>query len=540
MRMTESGDEPQIIDLASSAVPSLGRAGLQGVHHDDAGWSAVAGSCADPDVRTDVEAQFAVLSTAGGALAIVGEAWAWAFPLRSLEGSFGYLVVAADEEPPPTDQFLFRVLAQQMGIALGNARLHARERAMGEELRQANAVLGETVAALERSTAIHDRLTDVAVSGEGQDGIAQALYELTELSVAIEDRPGNLRAWAGPGRPVPYPKAPPVDREKMLLRASDEGGPIRQGDRLISLAQLRDGVIGVISLIDPSASAGDQAYVALEHAGTVLSAELARMQNVADTELRLRRDLVDELLAGADDESALSRAQLLGYDLERPHRVVVVVDGGRERTGDAFFHMVRRAARDTGVGTLLARRGDAVVVLSDTDRPWETLRAAVLSELGPGRCRIGVGGVCNHAADFPRSFHQAQLALRIQATSGAGDQATMFDQLGVYRLLAEVDDTTSVEHFVRQWLGALLDYDLRKKSELVVTLSRYLQCGGNYDATAAALGVHRSTCKYRLQRIKEISGHDLADSEARFNLELASRAWHTLLALRGGINTWRP
>jgi DNA-binding PucR family transcriptional regulator len=189
------------------------------------------------------------------------------------------------------------------------------------------------------------------------------------------------------------------------------------------------------------------------------------------------------------------------------------------------------------VGTLLARRGDAVVVLSDTDRPWETLRAAVLSELSTGRCRIGVGGVCNHAADFPRSFHQAQLALRIQATSGAGDQATMFDQLGVYRLLAEVDDTTSVEHFVRQWLGALLDYDTRKKSELVVTLSRYLQCGGNYDATAAALGVHRSTCKYRVQRIKEISGHDLADSEARFNLELASRAWHTLLALRGGSNT---
>ncbi|MGZ4740969.1 MAG: hypothetical protein ACXV8V_17135, partial [Ilumatobacteraceae bacterium] len=103
MRMTESGDERQIIDLASSAVPSLGRARLQGVHLADSRWSAVAGSCADPDVRADVEAQFAVLSTAGGPLAIVGEAWALAYPLRSLEGDFGYLVIAADEEPPPND-----------------------------------------------------------------------------------------------------------------------------------------------------------------------------------------------------------------------------------------------------------------------------------------------------------------------------------------------------------------------------------------------------------------------------------------------------
>jgi DNA-binding PucR family transcriptional regulator len=103
----------------------------------------------------------------------------------------------------------------------------------------------------------------------------------------------------------------------------------------------------------------------------------------------------------------------------------------------------------------------------------------------------------------------------------------------VYRLLAEVEDTASVERFVRGWIGAVLDYDMRKGSDLVLTLSRYLSCGGDYDATAAALHVHRSTCKYRVQRIKEISGHDLADPEVHFNLELATRAWHTLLALRG-------
>jgi DNA-binding PucR family transcriptional regulator len=45
--------------------------------------------------------------------------------------------------------------------------------------------------------------------------------------------------------------------------------------------------------------------------------------------------------------------------------------------------------------------------------------------------------------------------------------------------------------------------------------------------------MHRSTLKYRLQRIRDISGHDLSNADTRFNLQLAARAWHTLGVLNG-------
>ncbi|GHE81992.1 hypothetical protein GCM10014715_42070 [Streptomyces spiralis] len=48
---------------------------------------------------------------------------------------------------------------------------------------------------------------------------------------------------------------------------------------------------------------------------------------------------------------------------------------------------------------------------------------------------------------------------------------------------------------------------------MVETLSRYFDCGGNYDETADSLAVHRSTLRYRLQRIRDISGHDLAAAD---------------------------
>lgn len=533
MLMTESGDERQILHLATTSVPSLGRCHLGGVRLLDNDWKAASPPYTEPDVRATVDAELDLLGGGGGMLTVPPERWVWAFPLRGLDGPIGHLVVTAPEEPSGSEQFLLRVLAQQTGVALVNARLHAKERATAEQLSAANAVLAQTVRALERSTAIHDQLTRVAVSGEGQEGIARAVHKLTGHPVAVEDRYGNLRAWAGPGQPEPYPKDPQARREQMLRRALRESRPIREAGRLLAIARPREDVLGVLILIDPGRTAGEQELVALEHGATVLAMELARLRSLADTELRVRRELVDHLLGGGDEESALALAQALDYDLERPHQVLVVEGRGRRRDEEAFFHAVRRAARDVGAGTLLVTRGRTVVLLSPAQAPFDRLRCTILAELGGGTCRIGVGESSDRPGEFPRSYREAQFALKMQAVAKGAAQVVHFDGLGVYRLLSDVQDTVGVERFVRSWLGALLDYDSRKHSDLVDTLTEYLECGGSYDAAAQSLSVHRNTLKYRLQRIREISQHDLSCPDTRFNLQLATRAWQTLAGLRG-------
>ena len=463
-------------------------------------------------------------------MAIDGRGWGWAFPLGGLDDQLGFLVVSAASHAPAGERFLLQVLAHQAGVALANARLHESQRLATAELTAANATLAETIRALRSSTAIHDRLTRVAVAGEGEDGIARALHELTGYPVAVEDRWGNLRAWAGPERPDPYPKDPPARREELVRRLSREGLPLREGDRLVTLAHPAADVIGVLALADPGRTAGTQEQVALEHGATVLAMELARLHSIAETELRVRRDLVEELLAGADDASALARARALGYDLQRPHRVVVISGQAHPSDQDVFLHAVRRAARAAGVGTLMTARGGAVVLLAEDAADWDRLHDAVHTELGGG-CRIGVGGQCARPRDFPRSWRQARFALKMQDEPGRSDQVIVFDQLGVYRVFSDLTDPVEVEGFVREWLAGLLDYDARKNGVLVQTLSAYLECGASLEATSKALVVHRSTLKYRLQRIREISGHDLSDADARFNLQLATRALRTLRAL---------
>jgi len=531
MLMNERSRETDIVKLASTSVASLAHVTFLGVLVSE-GW--LADSPPDPEVRGAVEHALETAHRSGGELVLDGVGWQHAYALGDLNGVFGYFVVSADDEPNSQEQFLLRVLCQHTGVALSNARAHARQEAHAGELVAMNVTLTHTVAEREQSLAIHDRLAQVAAAGGGQQGIAQALHELTGHAIAVEDRHGNLRAWFGPDRPEPYPKATTGARDALLARMSAAGKPLRDGGRLLAIASAGDDVLGVLVLMDPRRNAGALEAVALEHGATVLAIELARLRSLAGAELRFGRELVRELLIGADEEHALARAQGLGYDLQRPHRVVLVRVHDASIEHDAAYHGVRRAARDAAAGGLLGTMNGDVVLLSDRDQGWDEFHDRVSRELGGSACVVGVGGVCTHVSHYPASYREAQLALRMEVVASSEQKAVEFSDLGVYRLLADVEHPTDIEGFVREWLGDLIDYDMRRESsELVSTLSRYLECGGNYAATAAALAVHRNTLKYRLQRIREISGRDLNDPDTRFNVQFATRAWQTLRALRG-------
>ncbi|HEX6446953.1 MAG TPA: helix-turn-helix domain-containing protein [Streptosporangiales bacterium] len=528
--MTESVDEEQILHLAASSAPALGDWRVEGYGFTDGSWRQ---GTLPGGVPTDLTDQLARLDGSGGRVELPGRTWAWAYPLRSVAGMLGHLVASSATTPSAEARFLIQVVAQQTGVAVSNARLHAKERATAAELAATNETLAETVAILQRGMRIHDRLTRVAVSGEGQPGIAKALHELTGMPVAIEDRYGNLTAWAGPGRPGTYPKEAFARREQLLRRLVHDAKPLRDGERLVVLASPRPDVMGVIALVDPDRRADGSDLIALEHGATVLAMELARLRGIADTELRLRRDLVHDLLAGTDDESAHARADALDYDLRQPHRVVVVEGKGRTKSPDALLNAVRRSLRVLHVGALYETWSGGVVVVTAEQTDWERLRHMVLAELGGGRCQVGVGGVRARPAELPGSLREARLALRLQKTLLPGDAACEYPKLGVFRMLAAVPDLGEVDGFVREWLGSLLEYDEQRNAELVHTLTQYLEHGGNYDATAAELSVHRSTLKYRLQRIRELTGLELNDPDVHFNLQLATRAWGTLQAMRG-------
>jgi sugar diacid utilization regulator len=522
MLLTQQDSQASILHFVANAVESLGSCTTEGIF--------LGGRWMDIRLPRRRASSLPALTLAAesGPVTLADVPWAWAYSLSSRHGPAGYLVVGAQVPPTEIERFLLQLLAQQAGTALANARLHSREREQADELRVANH-------ALQRSMEIHDRLTKVAFGGEGQQGIVEALYELTERAAAIEDRFGNLLAWAGPDRPEPYPRAVPEQRDRLLDRAMTVPGPVWEEECLYSVAVLGGASVGVLALRDPDRTAGQTELVVMEHATTVLAMEIARLQSLAESDARLRTNLVLDLVAGTDQGPdgvmLLNRAQALEYDLGRPHRVVLVEAPGDDDEIDLFLHAVGRAARAVRAGSLLAPRLHDVILLADAEVSWDLFRARTVTELHGGQCRVGVGG--RHEPDgFPLSCWEAELALRMQKAVGGPDRVTLFDDLGIYKVLATAGDTSAIERFAAEWLGSLIDYDAEHGTSLVLTLSEYLDCGGNYDASARALSVHRSTLKYRLRRIRQVSGHDLGVPDVQFNLQVATRAWRTLEALR--------
>ncbi|MGH7867835.1 MAG: PucR family transcriptional regulator [Candidatus Dormibacteraceae bacterium] len=101
------------------------------------------------------------------------------------------------------------------------------------------------------------------------------------------------------------------------------------------------------------------------------------------------------------------------------------------------------------------------------------------------------------------------------------DQIVAVSEMGLTSLLAGVGDER-LREFVNRYLTALLKYDQAKQGKLLETLEVYLASGEQRSA-AAKLNIHPNTLRYRLDRIREISGLELEEPEIRLNLALALR-----------------
>lgn len=530
-------EQSEIVRLAMRQV------GVLGPYNAEAGYLATGDGLSrvpgvDARAPTVDDARMKELGEADGSVLLPEQSWNWAFGLRGAGGLLGYLVVSSHSGPDEQGHFLLSTLVGLTSAALSLAATRASQQDNAGELCRLH---GERDAALQQldttrcelhlQKIVHETLARVATRGGGEDAITQALYELTGLSALIEDRFGNLRSWAGPDRPDPYPVRSSTSQEEMLRQVAREAGPVRVKARLIVLARPRGDLLGVLGLEDPEATADEHTMFALDHAQRLLAQELLHMREVTEVELRLRRQLIDDLLEGTDETSAYARGEALGHDLRRTHYVVVVHRPGNV-ADDSFTRTVESATAPTPGRPLITRHGDRVVLLTEARPDDDAVHRALDHELGKTGGAIGVSTSCDSPEGVPRCYQEALRALEVRQNSRQRSGTTFFDDLGLYRILGPGNDLRELEGFVREWLGQLIDYDARHDTELVETLSRYFDCGGNYDDTSAALTVHRSTLRYRLQRIREITDRDLADVDTRLNLQVATRVWMIILGGR--------
>ncbi|HWB66231.1 MAG TPA: helix-turn-helix domain-containing protein [Mycobacteriales bacterium] len=225
---------------------------------------------------------------------------------------------------------------------------------------------------------------------------------------------------------------------------------------------------------------------------------------------RLEALVVDAVIRGDLSDSLLSRASALGW--AHPSHVLVAAGGAPEGDTERLLSHVRHLARAAGADVLAGVQTARLVVVIGTDaRPGRAIRA-VLPAFADGH--VVTGPVVGDIVQAANSVPDVLSALRAAPGWPGAPRPVTSDALLAERVLA--GDARAG----RALLAGIFE-PLAADRVLLDTTDAYLLAGGAIEATARALFVHPNTVRYRLRRIADVCGHDLADGRDRYVVQVA-------------------
>jgi sugar diacid utilization regulator len=390
---------------------------------------------------------------------------------------------------------------------------------------EAQSVGDRGASAVERVRAVHLRMVDAVLGGDGLEGVAALAAGETGGVVAIVVPRLGAAAASGAVADMAALRRYVSERSRGRTAAVPPGVvaevPIASGDETL-------GAVLLAGDAEPAADALEFLHVAAVACLTEVAVEEARLE----VEQNLRGSFLEEL-RGRDDldaDDVLRRAARLGCDLsrgavalcaelssDRPRHVVATIAG--EHPGALAQHM--EGGGPGRVYALLPAAGgaDATATLAAARR-----LAARLQRHGT----VGVSSFYAEVSDLGRAIQEAELVLDVLRRSDvpiAEDIGT-----GTYRLLFRVlaSHPEEVRSFYEDTVAPLVAYDAQYSTDLVGTLSAYLERNCNMNATASAIYAHRHTVAYRLERVKELTGLDPLLSEDRERLGLGLKAYRII------------
>ncbi|WP_087872146.1 PucR family transcriptional regulator [Arthrobacter globiformis] len=158
-------------------------------------------------------------------------------------------------------------------------------------------------------------------------------------------------------------------------------------------------------------------------------------------------------------------------------------------------------------------------------------RASLLEALGslevPEGSAVAIGplgqGIGEAAWSMAEARRTLDLAPRAGRSAGGSRHVLDAEAFGAERLAAESLDAGARRDFVRRTLGPVLEHDEQRNSQLLHTLTVWLDSGCNTAQAARELHLERQSMYHRLQRIFDLCGGDPRGTGRLASLHLATR-----------------
>ena len=415
-------------------------------------------------------------------------------------------------------------------------------------------IIGQHLAFQKRSFNIHRQLLNEVIKGGSYESIAKTAASLTGKPVLLEDADYKLLAAAN------LKKEYKDMLEKFAeIEDSEELGhsfrlQLEKGKRYPAKVSVpivvEQNTLGFVSALETKEPLNELDLIALEHVATITAVEMGKERIKFETEMRLKGDFIDDLITKQfqPSEVLLKRASFLGCDLSRGALVLIVdiddfdslLEKGSysedeiQRIRREFFNTCNWIVDLEYKGSLVSLKSDSVVVfMTQAQNTADGLSAQALKVAGSLQkglksrfekftFSIGISNYYNKPEKIEKAFSEAKIALDISKKLGQKEKITDFNKVGTYKLLTSLLDNNADElkSFYEETIASLVDYDRRHGSELVKTLEAFFQNNENINLAAKALFAHRHTVRYRLERIKELTGLSIYSSDEKERLAL--------------------
>jgi PucR family transcriptional regulator, purine catabolism regulatory protein len=417
---------------------------------------------------------------------------------------------------------------------------------------------------LEQSQAIHRSLLGVVIRGGGWQDLAEEASRLLEKPVFVVDISLELLA-ASTGLPLPVPTLvehlrrsetrsafASLGMSEKLFRFDQEGLPALFALPIVASHKR----LGYLCAVTDDPEPSTMETMVLEHSATIAALEMAQDRVRFETEVRLKGDFVDDVITGGEraGDSLLRRGAFLGCDLSQGSAVLLLgVDefGGtvtRKNLGveelegaiERFFTQVTRYVSAKEPSSLASLKSGQIVIFvcGKTGRDPEALRklAGVIQDLGRSAGSLsvsaGISGFVGDPAQMDRGYQEALVALKVGRKLQGPGALLHFQDVGTYRLLLDIweRDPEQIRSLYDETIGPVDHYDQANNTQLVQTLSVFFKHDESLTQTAAELYAHRHTIRYRLEKIAEITGLSVFQTEHKERLGLGLKARSLLIS----------
>ena len=409
----------------------------------------------------------------------------------------------------------------------------------------------------ERGMELYRQLSQMSLEARGLQAMAEMMCTVTGKIVVIQDKRLDIRAMAVPagngdanvGVDVNLVREALGQRDNLpaVLRNRKAAArarqsywqqllPIENVGRLLAPIVSGDRARGYVSVVGRAGDLDLLDSLTAEHGAAACALEMAKAKAVSEAEKKLRGDFLEGLLAGTLPQKEIERLEArLDHDTTQAHAVMTVAWDSpsppslrrletsinwllSSHNRPALLHIY---AGDHVAVFQALRDGEDMSTAHELDR---RLREHLQVEFGDARLLSGVSGPAMALADWPSVHQEALQAMQLGQRLNFNHMVE-FNSLGIYQLLSHIEHLAPVQTFTQQIIGPLADYDRRHRGSLVETIDAYFKHHANVSQTAESLFIHRNTLLYRLERIQELTGQDIYQSDMRLALHLALKLW---------------